>query len=155
MRHAIVLTSSEVMLVLLIQGPHFGDHTLRTTSLENIFFFVEPQFILCKIISNVQIVVMVKYCKVFQTNAAAAAKSRQLCRTLSDAMNFSPPGPPVHGIFQAGVLEWVVIAFSETNASCDFNLKKRAGDCESGDSWIQVYHRLASHITSLGMFSHL
>ena len=43
----------------------------------------------------------------------------------------------------------------QTNAKCDFNLKKRAGDGESEDSWLQVYHRLASHITSLGMFSHL
>ena len=71
---------------------------------------------------------MVTYCKVFQTNAAAAAKPRQFCPTLSDAMNCGPPGPSVHGIFQAGVLEWGAIAFSETNASCDFNLKKRAGD---------------------------
>ena len=43
----------------------------------------------------------------------------------------------------------------QTNAKCDFNLKKRAGDCEAGDSWLWVYHRLASHITSLGMFSYL
>ena len=28
-------------------------------------------------------------------------------------MDCSPPGSPVHGIFQARVLEWVAIAFSE------------------------------------------
>ena len=28
----------------------------------------------------------------------------------------SPPGPSVHGIFQAGVLEWGAIAFSVSNA---------------------------------------
>jgi len=27
-------------------------------------------------------------------------------------MDCSPPGPSVHGIFQARVLEWVAIAFS-------------------------------------------
>ena len=27
-------------------------------------------------------------------------------------MDHSPPGSPVHGIFQARVLEWVAIAFS-------------------------------------------
>ena len=45
--------------------------------------------------------------------AAAAAKSLQSCPTLSDPMDCSPPGPSVHGIFQAGVLEWGAIAFSD------------------------------------------
>ena len=35
----------------------------------------------------------------------------QLCPTLSDPMDCSLPGFSVHGIFQAGVLEWVTIAF--------------------------------------------
>ena len=30
--------------------------------------------------------------------------------TLSDPMDFSPPGSSVHGIFQARVLEWGAIA---------------------------------------------
>ena len=38
----------------------------------------------------------------------------QLCPTLSDPMDCSPPGSSVLGIFQAGVLEWGAIAFSET-----------------------------------------
>ena len=33
--------------------------------------------------------------------------------TLSDCMDYSPPGSSIHGIFQARVLEWVAIAFSE------------------------------------------
>ena len=33
--------------------------------------------------------------------------------TLSDPMDCSPPGSSVHGIFQARVLEWGAIAFSE------------------------------------------
>ena len=33
--------------------------------------------------------------------------------TLSDPMDFGPPGSSVHGIFQARVLEWGAIAFSE------------------------------------------
>ena len=36
----------------------------------------------------------------------------QLCPTLSDPMYCSPPGSSAHGIFQARVLEWVAIAFS-------------------------------------------
>ena len=36
----------------------------------------------------------------------------QLCPTLSDPMDCSPPGSSVHGIFQARELEWGTIAFS-------------------------------------------
>ena len=37
----------------------------------------------------------------------------QSCPTLSDPMDCSPPGSSIHGIFQARVLEWGAIAFSE------------------------------------------
>ena len=36
----------------------------------------------------------------------------QLCPTLYDPMDCSPPGSSIHGIFQARVLEWVATAFS-------------------------------------------
>ena len=38
----------------------------------------------------------------------------QSCPTLRSPMDCSPPGSSVHGIFQARVLEWIAIAFSET-----------------------------------------
>ena len=44
--------------------------------------------------------------------AAAAAKSLQLCSTLCDPIDGSPPGSPVPGILQARTLEWVAISFS-------------------------------------------
>ena len=44
--------------------------------------------------------------------AAAAAKLLQLCPTLCDPTEGSPPGSSVHGSFQARVLEWDAIAFS-------------------------------------------
>ena len=37
----------------------------------------------------------------------------QLCPTRSDSMDCSLPGSSVHGIFQARVLEWSAIAFSD------------------------------------------
>ena len=37
----------------------------------------------------------------------------QSCPTLSNPMDCSLPGSSAHGIFQARVLEWVAIAFSE------------------------------------------
>ena len=40
----------------------------------------------------------------------------QSCLTLSDPMDCSLPGSAVHGIFQARVLEWGAIAFSQKYA---------------------------------------
>ena len=50
----------------------------------------------------------------------------QLCLTLCNLMDYSPPGSSVHGIFQARILEWVAIPFSgepsqprdQTHISC-------------------------------------
>ena len=36
----------------------------------------------------------------------------QLCPTLCDPMDCSPPGSSVHGILQARILEWVAVPFS-------------------------------------------
>ena len=53
--------------------------------------------------------------------AAAAAKSLQLCPTLCDPIDGSPPGSTIPGILQARTLEWVAIAFSEN--SVEISLK--------------------------------
>ena len=45
-------------------------------------------------------------------DAAAAAKSLQLCLTLCNPIDGSPPGSLVPGILQARTLEWVAISFS-------------------------------------------
>ena len=42
----------------------------------------------------------------------ASSWSAQLCRTLYDPMDCSPPGSSVHGNFQARILEWVAVSFS-------------------------------------------
>ena len=39
----------------------------------------------------------------------------QSCLNLSDPMDCSLPGSSIHGIFQARVLEWGAIAFSDSN----------------------------------------
>ena len=41
----------------------------------------------------------------------------QSCPTLSDPIERSLPGSSDHGIFQARVLEWVAIAFSDQEAN--------------------------------------
>ena len=43
---------------------------------------------------------------------AATAKSLQLCPTLCNPIDGSPPGSLIPGILQARTLEWVVISFS-------------------------------------------
>ena len=50
--------------------------------------------------------------------------SRSSSPTLCDPMDYSLPGSPVHGIFQARVLEWGPIAFSIRNASNYLLFKK-------------------------------
>ena len=50
----------------------------------------------------------------------------QLCLTLCDPMDCSPPASSVHGIFQARILEWIAFSFSrgsswprdQTRVSC-------------------------------------
>ena len=59
---------------------------------------------------------------------AAAAKSLQSCLTLCDPMDCSLPGTSVHGIFQARVLEWVAIAFSDKIARRNINNLRHADD---------------------------
>ena len=46
------------------------------------------------------------------TKVKSESEVAQSCPTLSDPMDCSLPGSSVHGIFQAGVLEWGAIAFS-------------------------------------------
>ena len=61
----------------------------------------------------------------------------QSCPTLSDPMDYGPPGSSVHGIFQARVLEWGAIAFSEvveknaTKRLKTWTLEKERSDCDS------------------------
>ena len=49
--------------------------------------------------------------------AKSESEVTQLCPTVSDPMDCNLPGSSVHGIFQARVLEWVAIAFSNARDS--------------------------------------
>ena len=51
-------------------------------------------------------------CQGIPPTYSAAAKSLQLCPTLCDPIDSSPPGSPVPGILQARTLEWVAISLS-------------------------------------------
>ena len=53
----------------------------------------------------------------------------QSCLTLRDPMDCSLPGSSIHGIFQARVLEWGAIAFSEASL-------EKANNLEQYQAWI-------------------
>ena len=50
--------------------------------------------------------------KMAQTSLYVCAKSLQLCLTLCNPMDCSPPGSSVHGILQTRILEWVAMLSS-------------------------------------------
>jgi len=56
----------------------------------------------------------------------------QSCPTLSDPMDSSLPGSSIHGIFQARVLEWGAITFSERETI--------EGERREWKSWFKIQH---------------
>ena len=70
---------------------------------------------------------------------AAAAASLQLCLTLRDPIDGSPPGPwRIPGILQARTLEWVAISFSK---AWKWNVKGKSLSCVRlfVTPWIAAY----------------
>ena len=73
----------------------------------------------------------------------SASEVAQSCPTLSDPMDCSPPGSFIHGIFQARVLEWGAIAFSDEmstifvfiNSTAEHFLKNHARTQGDGPLW--------------------
>ena len=63
----------------------------------------------------------------------------QLCLTLSDRMDCSLPGSSIHGIFQARVLEWGAIAFSDKSPSYLKKKKKDVVDFKLSFLWSFSY----------------
>ena len=75
--------------------------------------------------------------------ATAAAKLLQLCRTLCDPIDGSPPGSPAPGILQARTLEWVAISFSN---AWKWKVKVKSLSCvwPSGIPWTAAYQAAPS-----------
>ena len=67
----------------------------------------------CSVASlRISVALLVFYLEDLSFAVAAAAKLLQLCPTLCDPIDGSPPGSPVPGILQARTLEWLSISFS-------------------------------------------
>ena len=78
-------------------------------------------------------------------SAAAAAMSLQSCLTLCNPMDCSLPGSSVHRIFQARVLEWVAIAFSEGNTLDTGIRMSRAPPCQSRKEMVLILLELKGY----------
>ena len=62
-----------------------------------------------KFTSSISTCLLFQVSLIFSDSACLVA---QLHLTLSDPMDYSPPGSSVHGVLQARLLEWVAISFS-------------------------------------------
>ena len=62
-------------------------------------------------------------------NVKSESEVTQSFPTLSNPMDCSLPGFSIHGIFQARVLEWVVIAFSEGKLLVEVNFSAKEFRC--------------------------
>ena len=51
------------------------------------------------------------------TRCEAVCSVAQLCLTLCDPMDCSPPGSSVQGILQARILKWVAMSLSRASSS--------------------------------------
>ena len=71
-------------------------------------------------------------------NVPPAAKLLQLCPTLCDPIDGSPPGSPVPGILLARTLEWAAISFSNT---CKWKVKVKLLSCV----WLLATPLTAAH----------
>ena len=85
-------------------------------------------------------------------HSAAAAKSLQVCPTLCDPIDNSPPSSPVPGILQARTLEWVAISFS---SSWKWKLKVKSLSCVwlIVAPWTAAYQAPPSMGFSLGPYN--
>ena len=68
----------------------------------------------------------------------------QSCPTLRDPMVFSLPGSSVHGIFQARVLEWGAIAFSNCKLTI-LQLKKKTLFIQTGSVCQLLGYKIPTH----------
>ena len=66
----------------------------------------------------------------------------QLCPTLSNPMDYSLPGSSIHGIFQARVLEWGVIAFSEVDTDVILISQMKNLGLKNVKKYVQCYEVL-------------
>ena len=78
----------------------------------------------------------------------SASEVAQSCLTLRNQMDCSPPGSPIHGIFQARVLEWGAIAFSfkPTQRHIKTCIASQTHRSTHRDTWKHTYKQTHKHL---------
>ena len=79
------------------------------------------------------------------------SEGAQSCPTLSDPMDCSLPGSTIHRIFQARVLKWGAIAFSEKNIYFSLIDYAKAFDCVNHNKLWKILKEMGipDHLTCL------
>ena len=85
-----------------------------------------------------------------QMKEESESEVTQSCPTLRDIMYCGPPGSSAHGIFQARVLEWVDIAFSNSST----NHHKIHSGRKVGSSHLQKALWSWAHSRKVSIFHH-
>ena len=101
--HSLVFPFFELLMEGVIQLVFFGVW-LRLITIHVHDSYVQAHAIVCScglFILFVNSIPLYKY----------ACSVTQLCPTLCDLMDGSPPGSSVHGLFQARILNWVAISY--------------------------------------------
>ena len=78
----------------------------------------------------------------------------QLCLTLSDPIDCSPPGSSIHGVFQTRVLEWGAIAFSEiqpNNCTYEHLCLKNENFCFHENLYTNIHNSFICNSQKLGI----
>ena len=108
----LLLLLSRFIRVWLCATPETATHQAVYDMLKKYSFpfFKEPTtlFSLSKSLISV-LLQLVIHCQCFNSLKVLIT---QMCPTLCDPMDCSPPGSSVHGTFQARILEWIAISFS-------------------------------------------
>ena len=87
-------------------------------------------------------------CQIFVYNSLnhVCVKLLQLCPTLCDPMDYSPPGSSVHGILQAKILEWVVMPSSRESPNPGIEPASSAAPALQADSLPLSHGRSPSYV---------
>ena len=109
------------LFVVMLSKAHLTSHSRMSGSrwaitpswLSYLHAYMYPfwylRFVLSILAILINLMFSLNYC---MHRTCVHAKSLQLCPTLYDSMNYSPPGSSVHGILQARILEWVAMPTS-------------------------------------------
>ena len=106
-----IITASTYIVTYIspfpLPTPGLGKHHSSLFLWDQLLIFLDSMY---KKYHIVLVILSELFCSAWA--AAAAAKSLQLCPTLCDPIDGSPPGSLVPEILQARILEWVAISFS-------------------------------------------